>query len=71
MFESRGQEIENSISRETIQWEMYSQYVTTLPCIVAAFIIALRSDRIGRRLGYLLPYVAMTLDFMLLAVIIR
>ncbi|XP_025100657.1 proton-coupled folate transporter-like [Pomacea canaliculata] len=65
------QEIENSISRETIQWEMYSQYVTTLPCIVAAFIIALRSDRIGRRLGYLLPYVVMTLDFMLLAVIIR
>ncbi|XP_025116153.1 proton-coupled folate transporter-like [Pomacea canaliculata] len=65
------QEIENSISRETIQWTLYNNYVTIVPHIVTALVMGLKSDQIGRRFVFLYPFITAFVDYILLAVILQ
>lgn len=65
------QEIENTISRETAQWALYSDYVTIVPQMLTALVMGLKSDQIGRRFVFLYPIFTSFVDFSILAVTIE
>ncbi|KAK7474966.1 hypothetical protein BaRGS_00033777 [Batillaria attramentaria] len=65
------QAIENKITYETTQWNLYELYITIVPVIIADVVIGMKSDQIGRRFLFLVSFFTSVIDFTLLAVIIR
>nr|KAG5690568.1 hypothetical protein BaRGS_009230 [Batillaria attramentaria] len=64
------QAIENKITYETTQWNLYELYITIVPVIIADVVIGMKSDQIGRRFLFLVSFFTSVIDFTLLAVII-
>nr|KAG5690569.1 hypothetical protein BaRGS_009231 [Batillaria attramentaria] len=63
--------IEDKISAETANWSLYGTYIRTPMTIIACFVIGMKSDQIGRRFLFLLPFVTSIADCIVIAVVIR
>ncbi|KAK7112280.1 hypothetical protein V1264_011755 [Littorina saxatilis] len=63
--------IEDQISKETAQWNMYGDYASVAPLLVASILIGMKSDQIGRRFLFILPFISSFVNYGIKASVIR